>query len=266
MGNVLLAWRDRTLDISGFVKHVGGGFDPGVGFIRRTGVRQMYGTIGAHPQPRVASLQELNPFVEGNFVTDLTGQLETRELNAGIDAEFLTGAQANVGLQDTYERLREPFRVSSAATVPPGEYRFQDMSAGFQTDQGRRFSLGGRASYGSFYDGTKRSARANVRWLPNHHLSVDASAERNDVRLPAASFNADVFRGRVRYAHSTRFFASALVQYSTGADEVSINARLNYIHAPLSDFFLVFTERRNVATGQLLDRLVTAKVTRLLSF
>ena len=267
VGNVLLAWRDRTLNLSGFIKHVGEGFDPGVGFIRRRGVRQTYATLGAHPQPRFASLQELNPFVEGNFITDLDGVLETRELSAGLEAEFLTGAQADVGLRDTYERLTDPFRVpGSAATVQPGEYRFRDASAGFQSDQGRPFSLGARGSYGSFYDGTKRSARANARWRPNHHFSLDASAERNDVRLPSAAFNADVFRARFRYAHTTRFFASALVQYSTAVDEVSVNLRLNYIHAPLSDLFFVYTERRGVADGRVLDRLITAKVTRLLAF
>ncbi|OGU09654.1 MAG: hypothetical protein A2W29_08695 [Gemmatimonadetes bacterium RBG_16_66_8] len=266
MANVLVAWRDRTFDISGFVKHVGANFEPGVGFIRRTGVRHLYGTLGAHPQPRTASLQELNPFVEGSFVTDLQGHLETRELNAGLTAEFLTGAQANVALQDTYERLRDPFRVSSAATVAPGEYHFREASAGFQTDQGRPFSLGGSGSLGSFYGGTKRSARASARWRPNPHVSLDASAERNDVRLPTTAFNADIFRGRLRYAHSTKLLASALIQYSTAADEVSVNARLNYQHAPLSDFFLVYTERRHVADGRVLDRLLTAKITRLLSF
>ncbi|MBI3982177.1 MAG: carbohydrate binding family 9 domain-containing protein [Gemmatimonadetes bacterium] len=266
IGNVLLAWRDRVLDISGFVKRVGDGFDPGVGFIRRNGVRQAYATLGAHPQPRFASLQELNPFIEGNFVEDRDGVLDTRELSAGLEAEFLSGAQANIGATQTYERLTVPFRVSATATVQPGEYEYREASGGFQSDQSRPFSLGARGSYGSFYDGTKRSGRANLRWLPNHHFSVDASAERNNVRLPATAFNADVFRARFRYAHSTRVFASALVQYNAAGDELSVNARLNYIHAPLSDFFLVFTERRNVETGQLLDRLITAKVTRLLAF
>jgi hypothetical protein len=266
IGNVLLAWRDRVLDISGFVKHVGAAFDPEVGFIRRNGVREAYATVGAHPQPRFASLQELNPFVEGSFVTDLDGVLETRELSAGLEAEFLTGAQLNIGFRETYERLTDPFRVSATATVQPGEYAFREASGNFQTDQGRPFSLGARASYGSFYDGTKRSGRANLRWRPNHHFSLDASAERNHVRLPVTSFNADVFRARLRYAQSTRAFASALVQYNAAGDELSVNARLNYIHAPLSDFFLVFTERRNVETGQLLDRLITVKVTRLVAF
>ncbi len=267
IGNLLLAWRDRLLDLSGFVKRVGDGFDPGVGFIRRTGVQQAYATLGAHPQPRIAALQELNPFVEANFVAGLDGVLETRELSAGLEAEFLTGAEANLGFQETYERLTGPFRVpGSTATVPPGEYEYREATGGFQSDRSRPFSFGAAGAYGSFYHGTKRSVRSSLRWRPNNHFSIDASAERNAVRLPSASFNADVFRTRLRYAQSTRMFVSALVQYAAAADELSVNARLNYIHAPLSDFFLVFTERRNLSTGQLLDRLITAKVTRLLAF
>jgi hypothetical protein len=34
----------------------------------------------------------------------------------------------------------------------------------------------------------------------------------------------------------------------------------------LSDLFLVYTERRDVTTGTVLDRLVTAKVTRAVAF
>ncbi|HXV85917.1 MAG TPA: DUF5916 domain-containing protein, partial [Gemmatimonadales bacterium] len=245
MGNLLLAWRDRLLNVSGFVKRVGDGFDPGVGFVRRRGVRQSSFTVGAHPQPGTAGIQEVNPYIEAAFTTDLRGELKTRELTAGLDTDFLSGAQAHLVLRNTYERLDEPFQIpGSAAVIGPGVYRFGEVTAGFQSDQGRPLSAGAGATAGRFYDGSKRSARASLRWRPNHHVALDASAERNAVRLPTETFNADVVRARLRYAHSTRFFTSALVQYSTAADELSVNARLNYIHAPLSDVFLVYTERR----------------------
>ena len=44
------------------------------------------------------------------------------------------------------------------------------------------------------------------------------------------------------------------------------NFRMNWIYSPLSDVFLVFTERRDLDAGVVLDRLVTAKVTKLLAF
>jgi hypothetical protein len=70
----------------------------------------------------------------------------------------------------------------------------------------------------------------------------------------------------MRYALSTSFFASAFVQYNSSADEVITNVRFNLIHAPLSDVFLVYSERRNTRTNTLLDRVLTAKMTKLFAF
>lgn len=264
--NLLVAWRDRLWDLSGLVKHVGDDFDPGIGFVRRRGMRQAYATLGAHPRPGVLSLQEVNPYVEGTFITDLAGALETRELTAGLEAEFLNGGALNFAYNDRYERLVAPFRVGGEATVPAGIYEFSDFSASFRSPGGARVGGGVRLTAGGFYQGNRTTAGVNAFWRPNHHFSMDASAERNDVRLPSGEFSADVYRCRVRYAYSTRWFASALVQYNSTSEELSVNARINFIHAPLSDVFLVFTERRNLAQDLLLDRAVILKVTRLFSF
>jgi hypothetical protein len=49
-------------------------------------------------------------------------------------------------------------------------------------------------------------------------------------------------------------------------DEVITKLRANLVHAPLSDVFVLSTERRPVASGGVLERFVTLKVTRLLIF
>lgn len=264
--NLLIAWRDQLWDLSGLVKRVGDDFEPGIGFVRRNAMRQAHATVGAHPRPGVLSLQELNPYVEGNFVTDLAGALETRELTTGLDVEFLSAASLNLSYSDRYERLVAPFRVSPQAIVVPGIYQFGEFIAGFRSPGASRFGGGARLNVGGFYDGTRRSLSLNGFWRPNHHFSMDASAERNQVRLPTGEFTADVYRWRARYAYSTKLFASALIQYNSASEEMSVNGRINLVHAPLSDIFLVFTERRNLARRELLDRALILKVTRLLAF
>lgn len=44
------------------------------------------------------------------------------------------------------------------------------------------------------------------------------------------------------------------------------NLRANLIHAPLSDLFLLYIERRDTSGEGVLERFVTLKVTRLLIF
>ena len=123
-----------------------------------------------------------------------------------------------------------------------------------------------RLSKGGFFDGSKTSLNLSAQLRPSYHLTIDASAQHNEITLSDSTFAADVFGGRVRYAHSTHLFLSAFLQYNRSSDELVTNLRFNLIHAPLSDLFLVYTERRDLARGIMLDRLITAKFTRLFTF
>jgi len=79
-------------------------------------------------------------------------------------------------------------------------------------------------------------------------------------------YTTDLITARLEYGFSTIAFANALLQYNTDAREWSSNLRFNIIHHPLSDFFLVFNERRDSTTGGLLDRALVAKMTYMVAF
>jgi hypothetical protein len=72
--------------------------------------------------------------------------------------------------------------------------------------------------------------------------------------------------GRANYNFNTKMFLNALVQYNSDSQQWSSNLRLNIIHRPLSDFFLVYNERRDERAGDLLNRALVAKFTYLVAF
>jgi hypothetical protein len=121
-------------------------------------------------------------------------------------------------------------------------------------------------SGGGFFHGDRRSVKLGGRWRPNHHFAIDLMAERNQIDLPDQSFTADVVGARVDVSRSTRSFVSGFFQYNTSSEESVINLRWNFIHSPLSDLFVVYSERRNGEGGEALERAVTLKATKLLSF
>jgi hypothetical protein len=57
-------------------------------------------------------------------------------------------------------------------------------------------------------------------------------------------FTAEVSSARVVYAFTTRLFVSALVQHNSLDRKLVTNLRLNFIHRPGSDLFVVFNEDR----------------------
>ncbi|HXV85691.1 MAG TPA: DUF5916 domain-containing protein, partial [Gemmatimonadales bacterium] len=98
-----LGWRDPVWDGSAMVRYVGDGFTPGMGFIRRRGIRQWYATAGAHPRVGLPGVLEINPFVEADYLTDLTGRRLTAEGSVGFGTTFRDGGILSFRANDLHE-------------------------------------------------------------------------------------------------------------------------------------------------------------------
>ncbi|MGH7454274.1 MAG: hypothetical protein ACRENG_23165, partial [bacterium] len=68
--------------------------------------------------------------------------------------------------------------------------------------------------------------------------------DRNEVDLPEGKLDTDLFALRLNLAFSTRLFFNTLLQYNSETNELSSNLRLNFIHSPGSDLFIVYNESR----------------------
>ncbi len=264
-----VAWRDPVWAASALLKTVGESFNPGVGFVGRRGIRQGFVTLGAHPQPAIPHVREINPYVDVNLFSDTGWVLESREILPGLGIHFLDSSVLTFEYSASYERLADATRIAGVS-VPEGEYDFGAFTASYQSNLGRK--LGGRVSVtrGDFFDGDRTSVTGSVTLRPSAHFFLQGTAQRNRLTLGGSSFDANLFGGRFRYAYNTRTFLSAFVQYNETTDEVQTNLRFNLIHAPLSDVFLVYSERRDrtpePGRTALTDRAMTLKVTKLLAF
>lgn len=265
-GRVAVGFRDSFWDTSAFLKHVGDAFVPRAGFVRRRGVNHGYATFGVHPQQPLPRVQEINPYAEIEYITNLGGVLETRTLTGALGMEFEDGGMLTLQVNDRFERLFEPFQVHPEAAIPAGSYGFREGSVSFRSSKGRPLSGTVGVTWGGFYSGEKTTLEVSALWRVDHHLSFDIFAERNAVSLPDVDFSADVLGGRVNLAATTRLYLSAFLQYNAAAEEMVSNFRVNFIHSPLSDLFWVYTERRSTAGLGVFDRIFTVKVTKMLEF
>ena len=247
-------------------RQVGEAFQPGIGFVRRRAIRESYATVGLHPRPAHPALLEVNPYVAFTYITNLEGGLETREAEAGLDFNFQDRSSVDLGYTRSFERLAEPFRIREGTSIPAGDYTFAQGEARYRSSQGKELSVNATVRGGGFYDGTRYTVGGGVRWQPDHHLVLDLDATHNRVTVQETSFTADLYSARVQVAANTKLSFSGFVQYNDDVDEVVTNLRLAYIHAPLSDLFFLYTERRSAAGAGLLERFFTVKVTRLLLF
>ncbi len=268
-GALEFAWRDPLWAASVLVKTVGDDFNPGVGFVARRGVRQGFVTLGAHPQPAIPHVRELNPYVDVNLFSDLGWTLESREITPGLGVAFLDSGMLTMEYSASYERFADATPIAGVS-VPAGEYDFGAFTASYRSNLGRKLGGNLAVTRGGFFDGQRSSVSGGVTVRPSAHLFVEGSAQRNRLTLAGRTFDANLFAGRLRYAHDTRTFLSAFVQYNEASDRLQTNVRFNLIHAPLSDVFLVYSELRDRSPepGQagVIDRAVTLKVTKLIAF
>lgn len=265
-GRFSVRYRDPFWEATALYRRIGEDFQPGVGFVRRRGIHHRYGTLGVTPRVSWPMVQQLNPFMEVDHFTDLEGELSTRVVTGGLEVDFLDGSDASILVRDQYERINAPFLLRGA-TIEPGEYSSREVELEAGSSRARSVSVSAGLAGGEFYGGDRISLGGGIQWRPSHRFLLDLEADHNRVDLPGSeAFTADVYGARFRYFRSTRLLSSAFIQYNEVTDELISNLRFNWIHAPLSDLFLVLTERRAVESNQVMERVVSLKVTRLFSF
>jgi len=108
-GRLALGWRDRVWNAAAMMRYAGDDFNPGMGFVRRRGIRHWYGTFGAHPRVAVPGVLEINPFAEADYVTNLSGRRETWEGTGGLGVTFRDGGILSLRYADRWELLEQPF-------------------------------------------------------------------------------------------------------------------------------------------------------------
>ena len=65
---------------------------------------------------------------------------------------------------------------------------------------------------------------------------------------------------KAELSFTKKIFFTTFAQYNTQADNVNINARLQYRFRPLSDFYLVYTDNYNANIFGIKNRAIIAKL------
>jgi hypothetical protein len=215
-----------------------------LGFIGRTDMRRYEAFTRTTQRPGVLGLRKIDLFAFGNLITRWDGRLQDRGYGPGVGFEWESGESLNAYGLRGFTRLEESFDLSDTVTVDPGDYGMSILGWFASTAGHRPVVANSSGTLMWTWGGRLTTAQASLSFLPNRHVRLDAGGTRTWVRLPNGSFTADLVNLRLSYAFSTRVALYALAQYSSLDRSVSANIRLNVIHRPGSDLYLVFNELR----------------------
>jgi hypothetical protein len=172
-------------------------------------------------------------------------------------------------MTETFDRLVNPLKIpagSPRVSIGVGDYKYSENKLSFYTGQSRKIGGNGNFSWGDFYNGRRKALTGTLNLRPNYHLNVNLNYDRNQVTLPNGSFTTNLVGTRFTYAFTPRSFLNAFIQYNADTHQISSNIRFDLTHHPLSDLYLVYNDRRDTVTGQLLERAFIVKLTNLFNF
>ena len=259
---VAIAWRDQFWNTSFYYKQVGESFNPEVGFIRRTGVNEAYGTLGIHKQLRDHPVYEINPYVEINQIEKPNSEIETQTVSMGLDFIFADGARMMNKIIKNREGVFYAFPLYGVM-IDTGDYKFTSYSSYFISNKSRPVSATVGISGGSFYSGTRRSVNFNTEFRIGYRFSMQLKTQRNEISLPGSDFTANTYSAKIKYNHSTTLLNTLFIQYNEADKKLIANARINLIHSPLSDLFVVYSEVRDMENTNDKVGYIAIKITKL---
>ncbi|MDH4197391.1 MAG: DUF5916 domain-containing protein, partial [Candidatus Aminicenantes bacterium] len=249
---VFLNWERRTTKGLGFylgAARTGVDFDPGIGFLEREDISSarfnfLYGWIPGEK----SWIQSHRVTAEGYVIfRNEDDALESAQWGPGWTVTAKSGWVANFSLNIYRERVWEEFSFEEGADVIPGNYTFYGLESMFQTSQGGRLSAYFVCDAGSFYDGRRVSIAARPIWGISPDLSLTAYYQFNwiDFSKHGQTLAMHIARLQALATLSTKFTASAFVQYNSAAHVVIMNARIRYNPREGNDVYLVYNDTLN---------------------
>ena len=235
--------------------HVGKDFDPALGFLRRRDMDEWSLWGGFRPRFESSGWARRFSVWGGGVRTRGTGgELQSERLSSNADLLFESGERVSVVVDDRFERLHGPASISGRI-LPPGDYHFRFWEAHGSTNESRMLSMSLEGSRGGFWSGRRTRYAGSVVVKTGPHLTVGSRIARNRVSLPVADgdFTTTLVAFDITGAVSRELFAGALVQWDSLSRELQANIRVDWIHTPGSDLFLVLNT--GYITGDTLDPL-----------
>jgi len=227
------------------VKQLGENFNPAIGFVSRTGVRDHLAQVGyTHFVDDGDVLQTVAAGLDGQRVNFIDGGLETQVLFARLlDLETRTRDFGRAVYRTTDEIVPEPFVIYRDLTrvviIPAGSYAFAD--AGFDIGSGPQRNIAASLVYreGEFYDGTRTGVLGEINWKPSPRFNLRFRYDWNDIALPQGEFITRLFQVNTEVAIRLNLTWINLIQYDNNSEVLGVNSRIQWIPKAGQEGFIV---------------------------
>ena len=226
------------------------GFQPALGFVQRT---DMIGTGAIFGfTPRVGDGDELiRQWRFTGYVRDVknhAGDKESGVLSLGIDAIFESRDRMGFNIRQTTENLSNGFTLGNGVQIDADNYKDTKVQFLLRSNQSRGLWGDVKIEKGGYFGGDRTQYGGSVGKRFSNHLTLYGSANRNLISMPnQGEFTADIFGMTAEMALNRKWFGKTLIQYDNFSEQIQLYCRINWIHTPGSDLFIVLNQRYDMS-------------------
>lgn len=248
---------------------VGDNYRSDLGFIRRTDI------FKANPQFEVKfwpekgaiqrhSLQFIPIFL---WRPELNFELSDYTIITRWRVNFRNTSELRVSMFNRLTKLYNPFDptgTEGSIELPGNEkYYYTNLEVDYQSDRRKVISYQFAPSVGRFYNGHRYSVKGSLNWRAQPYLSGSIQMQMDRIELPAPYPSATILLVGPRFdvTFSKSMFWATFIQYSNQRQNFSINTRLQWRFAPLSDLFIVYNDNYDTTLFSPRFRSINLKLT-----
>jgi hypothetical protein len=207
---------------------------------------------------------------DGNEIID-PWSVSERQFELGYSMDFKNNTGIDLTLSDTELTLLEDFDPTRLQEddifLPAGsKHHFFLLEGQYSTDQRKAFYAEFGPTLGQFYNGTRLglSTSATYRFQPYGSVSINVDYNRIKLDEPFVPVDVWLIGPRIDLTFTKNLFLTTFIQYNNQQDNLNINTRFQWRFAPVSDFFIVYTDNYltdNFSQFEQRNRALVAKIT-----
>jgi len=225
------------------MKEVQENFNPAMGFVNNSGVRDYRADIGYSMFRPDSYLQQIQFSVDAQRVNFLDGGLQNQKIRWTLfEANNQYRDSMRVRVATDRQVVRQPFTVyrepGREIVIQPGDYKFNRGGMRFQTANQRPISAFLGFGIGGYFNGDRNQVSTNLRWQGRKFI-IQGSYEVNDISLPQGDFMTRLVTLNTQYAFTSNLYWVSLLQYDNVSEVLGINTRLQWIPEAGQEAFIV---------------------------
>ncbi len=218
-------------------------FDPALGFVPRTGVRDYHFYTRYRRYLEKSWMRNIDLAVDFDVVTDLRGRRLDRTFWFPVLEGVTTGGDfLNLQVQQHSERLDTPFEIRPGIIIPVGDHSWTQYQFVYSPTRSRPVNVGVQLRYSDFFTGRRTDYELELGARPSPHLELAAAWRLREIRLPEGNFDLRIGSAKAVYTFTPDLQLSLLTQYDNFSDQLGVNLRLKWVVQPGNEIFFVVNE------------------------